>query len=315
MHDYYDPASYFRESYHGNFPSSTRTLYYTRHLLQKAMSVFKFELPERWDENYFLYTLFVKGYICITDVFSSLNGVSLGPIPQNGGITGRNFYYNPSQITIQNPYLRPNSKIVELGVDGEIISLTPDYLGIMDCVNEHAEMMANASAAINLNLYNSRLSYMFWAKNKQQAEAFKKMYDEVGTGQPAVVVDTKLAHTNSKGDQVKPFEPFTTDLKQNYIADQALDDMVKIEQMFARKVGLPSANTTKKERLNVDETNKGDIDTQSNVALWEETINLCIDRVHKLYPDLGLKCERRFKEEVIDGVPLQPAENMAGPRN
>ena len=35
--------------------------YYKRYLLQKAMSVFKYTLPENWDKTYFLYISFGFG--------------------------------------------------------------------------------------------------------------------------------------------------------------------------------------------------------------------------------------------------------------
>lgn len=301
-HDYYDPARYYLESYHGSYPSSTRTLYYTRHLLQKAMSVIKFRIPKHWDMNYFLYTLFVNGKICITDAF----GMKYGVIPQHCTVNGYNIYYNPASCIISNPYLTPNTKEIELGVTGELVRLTPDLLGIMDCVNEHAELMANASAALNMNLYNSRLSYLFWAKNAAQSESFKKMYDEIGAGNPAVVLDKNLAKLDADGNAVQPFEPFNSKLKENYISDMVLDDIVKIEQMFARKVGLPTANTLKRERMTTDETNKGDIDTRSNVALWIETLNLDFERVNNMYEGLDLGCELRFEEVGVTPKEVDP---------
>lgn len=301
----YDMSTLLAETYHGGIPSSTRTVYYARHLLRKVMSVFKFTIPERWDLNYFLYTLFVRGFVCITDV------PGRGICPQHCTINGWNMYYNPATALIDNPNVyekRVFNKEVKLGVDGELISLTPDHCGIMDCVNEYAEMLANASAATNMNLYNSRLSYAFWAKNPAQAESFKKMYDEIGTGKPAVVLDKTLRHRDSKGDQVKPFEPFNTDLKANYIADKTLDDMVKIEQAFARNVGLPTTNTLKRERQTTDEVNKSDVDTRSNIILWEEMLNLGFERTNRMFYKVPggleeeLSVELRFSESVQGGL-------------
>ena len=37
--------------------------YFRKYLLQKAISVFKWTLPEEWDEDYFKYTLYGMGYI------------------------------------------------------------------------------------------------------------------------------------------------------------------------------------------------------------------------------------------------------------
>ena len=41
------------------------TWYWRRWLLQKAMSLFTWKLPENWDKDYFLYTLYCWGYVAI----------------------------------------------------------------------------------------------------------------------------------------------------------------------------------------------------------------------------------------------------------
>ena len=46
--------------------------YYTKYLLEKAISVFKFDgLPETWARNYFQYVLFGYGYIAIINTDKS----------------------------------------------------------------------------------------------------------------------------------------------------------------------------------------------------------------------------------------------------
>ena len=45
--------------------------YFRRYLLQKAIAVFKWELPKDWAKNYFEYVLYCWGYIAVvnTDKF------------------------------------------------------------------------------------------------------------------------------------------------------------------------------------------------------------------------------------------------------
>ena len=43
------------------------TAFFVRYLLQKAMSVFRYTLPENWDKTYFLYTLYSIGYIAVVN--------------------------------------------------------------------------------------------------------------------------------------------------------------------------------------------------------------------------------------------------------
>ena len=41
--------------------------FFRKYLFQKAISVFKWNLPEEWDKDYFLYTLYGLGYVAILD--------------------------------------------------------------------------------------------------------------------------------------------------------------------------------------------------------------------------------------------------------
>ena len=43
------------------------TRFFQRYLLQKAISVFKWKLPENWSRDYFLYVLYCWGFIAIVN--------------------------------------------------------------------------------------------------------------------------------------------------------------------------------------------------------------------------------------------------------
>lgn len=281
--------SYYNKKYDANARTTRSIRYYDRYLLEKAESVFKWTVPKEWDLNYFLLCLYVWGFVCILPV------KPYGVIPQYATIYQRNIYYNPASAIVNNPYFKegPTRREVKLGEDAELIHLRPDYCGIMDCVNEYSEMLANASCAVNTNLYNSRMSYVFYAKNKAQAESLKKMYDKIGTGAPAVIIDKQLQETDVNNRPINPYQPFNAQLKANYITTDVLEDMRRIEHMFAQKIGLPNSNTEKKERMTMEETDKTDFESCANVILWKEMIDESLERVNKKF-DLNLKCEWRY---------------------
>ena len=64
--------------------------FYQRYLLQKAISVFEWKLPETWDQDYFLYTLYGYGYTAI------IKTEKFGVIPQWGALGGYNVFYRPT---------------------------------------------------------------------------------------------------------------------------------------------------------------------------------------------------------------------------
>ena len=250
--------------------------YYQRYLLQKAMSVFEWELPEKWlkfrGKDYFLYCLYVFGFAAVvkTDKF--------GVIPQGCTLGGFGVFYEPKWAVIANPLLKGILKPI-IGKECELIKLQPDYGGIMDIVYQYAEQMALASQAVSVNLINSKFSYVFAADNKAHAESFKKMYDDIASGNPATVVDKNLFNADGSCN----WQLFMQNLKQQYIASDILSDMKKIEAEFDTRIGIPNANTDKRERLITDEVNANNAGTNALAAQWKTSIEESIDRVKNMF--------------------------------
>ena len=272
---YYDHANMLVAC---NNPNSIHTqntqlsAYFRRYLLQKAISVFDWTLPDNWNRDFFLYVLYCWGVVAVikTDKF--------GVIPQGCALTGYNVQYQPTNAIITNPLLRGILSPV-IGKQCEIIKLQPDYGGIMDMVNSTAEDMALASEALSMNLINSKLSYVFAASGKSVAESFKKMYDDIMSGKPAVFMDKDLFT-----EEGKPlWQAWTQDLRSAFIAPEIMDTLHEIEARFNQQVGIPSANTDKKERLVVDEVNANNTDTFCKAALWLEELQQCCERVNTMF--------------------------------
>lgn len=265
--------------------------YFKRYLLKRAISVFEFKLPKLWNANYFMYTLFMNGYIAV------LNVEPYGVICQQCGLMGYNLYYNPTQITVSNPSI---TGIINrtIGLDCAVIKLQPDYAGIMDIVEYFSAKLALLSEALDMNMLNSKLAYLFYATNKREAESFKKLFDNVMSGEPAVIVDTALKPET--GDVIKAF---ANNLKQNYITPDMLSDMRTLLNEFDSMIGLPNANTQKRERMITDEVLANDIETKSLSALWMETVKTGMDVANAIFPGLDLNVDWRFKDnETSDPI-------------
>lgn len=260
--------------------------YFRKYLFQKAISVFKWDIPEEWDKDYFLYTLYGLGYIAVIDTDQ------YGVICQGGALGGYNLYYRPSYIIITNPLIR-KSITANLDTDCALIKLQPDYSSIMDIVGYYADLMALASESTGINLLNVKSGTVFGAQNKAQAESYKKMYDTLSDGDPAVVIDKTLLD-----DQGKPsWFPFTQHLKESYVVTDLLSDMRKIEAMFDTDIGIPNANTDKRERLITDEVNANNVETATRCELWLESIRKGIDKANSKY-NLALTVDWRVKPVI-----------------
>ena len=246
--------------------------YFRKYLLQKAISVFKWELPEEWDEDYFKFVLYGLGYIAV------LNTQSFGVICQGGALGGYNLYYRPAYIMITNPLLK-QTITADINKDCAVIKLQPDYSSIMDIVGYYADQMALASEALGMNLVNVKTATVFGAENKAQAEAYKKMFDNVANGDPAIVIDKKLLSDTGEPN----WYPFVQNMTQQYISDKILSDMRKIEAMFDTEIGIPNANTDKAERLITDEVNANNVETATRCELWLESIRKGVDTANKMF--------------------------------
>ena len=264
--------------------------YFRKYLLQKAISVFKWTLPEEWDHDYFKYMLYGVGYIAV------LNTRSFGVICQTGALGGYNLYYRPSYIIITNPLLK-QTITANINQDCALIKLQPDYSSIMDIVGFYADQMALCAEAIGMNLVNVKTSTVFGAENKTQAETFKKAFDVVNGGDVAVVVGKNLFDDTGK----PKWFPFVQNMKEQYITSDLLSDMRKIEAMFDTRIGIPNANTDKKERLVTDEINANNVETATMCEQWLESIRKGIDKANNMFGlDLAVDWRVDPKTDIND---------------
>ena len=261
--------------------------YFRRYLIQKIISVFEFkEIPENWSSNYFLYTLFVLGFCSVvrTDKY--------GVICQQCGLQGYNIYYQPTEAVISNPLLT-GILTPKIGVECELIKMQPDYGSCWDIVSYYADLLALATESLAVNITNSKLAYVFACQDKTAAESFKKMFDQINEGNPAVFADKKLFDDN--GDPL--WTIFQNNLKQNYVAGDMLNDMLKIDARFCTEIGIPNVNMAKKSGVTDNEVEANNIDTKSKAALWLETIQESLEKVNKMF-DLNITVNFRFDQEV-----------------
>lgn len=274
------PVMYdYVNAYNGTLSPSTLhctdvglTRFFQKYLLQKAMSVFKWELPQNWDKDFFLYGLYCFGHMAV------INTDKFGVIPQFCGLSGYNVFYKPSNAVISNPLLKG---FLTPTIDEQctVFKLNADYSGIWDIVAYYADLMAISAQTAGINMVNSKLSYVFFAKDKSSAESYKKMMDKILSGEPIAVVDKHLYSENGS----KAWEMFSQNLKNNYLVSDILADMQKYENMFCTAVGLPNANTEKRERMIVDEVNANNIETDSNAEMWLERLQITAAKTRELF--------------------------------
>lgn len=264
--------------------------FFFRYLMEKIYSVFEFDIPEEWDRTYFLWSLFCVGRMAVFDT------PEYGVIFQHCTLNGRGIYYQPTRAMVANPVLR-DAKDLEIGRDCALIKMQPDYCGASDIVSFYADMLALCAEAAGMNILNSKLAYVFAAKNKAAAETFKKLYDAIASGNPAVVADKALLNDDGEID----VQMFNQDLSRNYIAGEMLEDMAKWDARFNTEIGIPNVNIAKQSGVTVDEVHANDIDSKTKASLWLDTIRKGFDEANRMY---GLNLSVKFRFEA----PEMPAD-------
>ncbi len=262
--------------------------FFCRYFWQKAVNVFRFDLPDTWSHRLFTAALFGNGAVAVVST------ERFGVIPQWGVAGGFNVFYDPLYMTIANPLLPDlTGRQLEITKECAAIHLTPDWCGIADLVGFYAEKCALATQAMDVNLINSKLAYVFAAKDKNTAASFKTMFDHIATGEPAVVVDKKLFNDDGSPN----WQLFTQNLKQTYLTSDLLSDLRKIEEEYDTKIGIPNANTDKRERLISDEVNANNVETNILSDGWLENIKQGLKMVKTMY-GVKINVERRYNQNV-----------------
>lgn len=262
--------------------------FYKRYLTQKAISQFKFTLPETWNRDYFLYTLYIWGFVAV------VRTNKFGVIPQGCTLTGYDVFYRPTNAVISNPLLKG---IIQprIGKECTLIKLQPDYGSIWDMIDFYGNMLALSAEAASVNLMNSRLAYIFLTSNKQGAETMKKALDKILSGEPGVFVDKDMFRDENGELNWNLFEQ---NLSNNFIAPEILETMRTWEEKFDAEIGIPTTNTQKKERLVTGEVEANQAEAETRLKLWYDGISKGIEETREMFniPESELKVEWRNRE-------------------
>lgn len=255
--------------------ANTSALYYRQWLLKKIFARFEFEIPKEWELDYFLDVLFREGHISITDT-------AMGVVALRSGLTGIGIYNQPTRAIFANPVLGNFERTID--VDCAVIKLQYDYQGVGWMIDRYSTLLAMCDTGIAVNLMNTKAAYVFGATSKAQAESYKKMYDDITQGKPAVFVN---------GDSINKENMFTMPAKENFISDDIQLLKRKIVNEFLTDIGINNTNLDKRERLTDDEVNANNEEVRFNIMHWYDNIQDGIRRTKRLFPEIELSCTIR----------------------
>lgn len=274
--------------------------FYCRYLWQKLVNVFTYDLPEDWAADTVQAALFGNGCCAVVPT------AKFGLVAAWATPGGYDINMEPHFVVIANRLLPTlTGKQLVIGRDCAAIHIAPDWCGAVDLIATYATKLALAMQAIDVNLINSKIAYVFAARDQASAKSFKAMMDKINTGEPAVVVDKALFNDDGSPN----WQLFTQNLKNTYLVSDLLCDLKKIEDEFDSKVGIPNANTDKRERLITDEVNANNAETAIIAAGWLDHIQTGLKQVKEMY-GVDIKIDWRYKQNVAYDDNTKPGSSV-----
>lgn len=259
--------------------------YWFRSLLHKIDSSIIFTgLPEGWNNDFFMFNLWARGYVLIFQTRRKellkfgKNGVVYQPCYLGGKL---NFYWQPTEAYVANPNYKLKNNFT-LGNNCELLKLTPDYMGVLDIIHYYALKLANLSSAIDMSITNSRFGLIATASNEAQSMTLKAIYDKFLKGESLVVWDDLQNNSDEVIPRKEPFEIWIQELKKNYVLTDQLNDLQTILDQFYTEIGLP-VSVEKKERLITSEADFATAQSQARISCWVETLKECLEVINKKF--------------------------------
>lgn len=262
--------------------------YYQDLLFRKLHSLIIIEgMPnDSWDEDYMKDLLFRNGLFAITNT-------PYGVLPVEPTYYEPNYINMPTRMTSHNHVFSVPEKV--FGINAELVYMgrNGDMFNTFNgLVERYALLLAQVDGSMNTTLMNSRVAHFFEAQTKGQLKTLQSVYDQVSQGKPLVV---------SYNPNMKDYRSNNTflNVKNTYIGNELIITKKAIMNEFLTEVGVPNANTTKRERLNEAEVdiNSGECNITMSYVIKE--INKCFNRANKMF---GLQLKAVLNPEVYNVV-------------
>lgn len=275
---------------------------YRSKLLTIAKGRFDIRCPEWWDKDYMITLLLTTGRVFIADS-------PIGVAPFNGSPYGLNVFERAPFVTITNPildtfdcyFVNRNEKGTTIDVRGK--SMRPAvcvylydnkiYRSIQPYIDLYASRLAMIDGAFDVNIFNSKLPWIFNVSDAKQKETAETMYEEISNEKPAIFVRKGQALNGSNTDALVEVLP----VKESFIADKLQEIKRAVIGEFLTDIGVNNTSYEKRERLITDEVNSNNEEICCNVDYMKQNLKDCSETVRNAF---GLDFDIRVKEGVCN---------------
>ena len=259
--------------------------YWARSLLQRLTALIDYEgLPKAgdldgrqrysWDKDAFKYGLLMLGYLIIFE------SDTYGVVPQPGALSGFGLQYQPAKAIVNTPYFQFTDPIT-IGIDCELIKLSPDYSGVYDIITKYAAELKEIDTSIRSAARNSRLAYALVASDDKTARTLKAIRERIINGDDAII-DQELVRKDKMTPDKAPWFEFDQDVAKNFILGDLLEARRNTLVDFYREIGVRMLDD-KKERMITSEVDAGNAETFIRSEVWIETLKESCEKVNAMY--------------------------------
>lgn len=257
--------------------ANAQTMRYYMELLELVNSCITLSgVPDTIDEEMVREVFISDSPLCIFQ--SDTQGLLCLPT----AYSGQDVYYRPTDYTISNPVVFQQGSLYWTDYSPDdasgVLLYISRYRSWFDNISRtlirYAEQFAQIDRSINTNLMNSSFAMVFRASGDAELKSYQAMYDMITQGRPAVFV--------RKGRYDDGEWAAFNNVKNTYIVQDLLQSKRTLKNEFLTYIGINSANTDKRERLNTDEVHANDGERYGHLYEWVRNLKDCFARANKL---------------------------------
>ena len=250
-----------------DMPERDYCIFFYNLLFDKSMSLFvwngePFEnKTATMNRDYLEWCLLTQGYAGILkDKQGNLRGLRCSRI-------GLDPYMFPKEILCANAVL--GELIGEVNKNAVWVRNNKFAVPAIAKIKYFAQQLARIQLSLDISLTNNRMTKVFSAENDHQAQAIRKLVDDVSTGKPAVIVKSSVLDTILNGNS-NNIPVYGT--PSEYLADSYIQDLRSVMNDFFVTFGVNAsgANIIKKERNLQSEVDSNNQEILVNRDFWLE---------------------------------------------
>ena len=249
-------------------PEGICSKYWFNLLWDRCMSLYKWKGKDfegkdaSLNADYLEYTLMTQGEACfIKDKQGKLRNLRCSHI-------GLDPYAMPITLLATNPVL--GNITGKVNKDCVWVRNNKFATPTIETIKYYATQLAKVQISLNVSLSNNRMTKVFQAESDEQAQAIRKMVDDIDSGKLAVIQKPDVFAQIMGGDKANNMLVYST--ASQYLADKYIENMREILNDFYATFGVNSsgANMIKASKNSVAEVNSNNQQIMINRIYWLE---------------------------------------------